>query len=55
MTEFTAFQAAVVADDVYVLTKLSSFEQAVAYLKNEHGENFSFGENNSRVRSVLLY
>ncbi len=46
MAEFNAYQAAVLADDVYALTKLSSLEQAINYLKNEHGEVFSFGKEN---------
>lgn len=46
MAEFTAYQAAVLADDVYALTRLSTLDQAMKYLKNEHGEVFTFGEQN---------
>jgi len=44
MAEFTAYQAAVLADDVYALTRLNNLQQAMTYLKNEHGEVFTFGE-----------
>jgi len=44
MTEFSAYQAAVLADDVYALTKLSSLAQAMTYLKSEHGDVFTFGD-----------
>lgn len=46
MSEFTAVQAAVLADDVYALTKLNSMDQAITYLKNEHGDIFTFGDEN---------
>ncbi len=44
MSEFSAYQAAVLADDVYTLTRLSSLKQAMTYMKNEHGHVFSFDE-----------
>lgn len=42
MSEFTAYQAAVLADDVYALTRLNSLDQAIKYIKNEHGDVFKF-------------
>lgn len=44
MTEFSAYQAAVLADDVYALTKLVSLEHAIKYIESEYRGVFCFGE-----------
>ncbi|PCK08723.1 MAG: lipase [Alteromonadaceae bacterium] len=46
MSEFSAIQAAVLADDVYALTRMNSIKQATTYLKSEHGDIFDFDEKN---------
>jgi len=46
MAEFNAYQAAVLADDVYALTKLTSLDQAMSYLKYEHGDVFELANHN---------
>lgn len=46
MSELKQIQAAVLADDVYALTKLSSIEQAIKLLNYEHGNVFTFSDNN---------
>jgi len=46
MAEFNAYQAAVLADDVYALTKLTSLDQAMSYLKHEHGDVFELANHN---------
>ncbi len=45
MAELSAYQAAVLAEDVYSLTKLGSLEEAMAYMKAEYNNAFTFGEN----------
>lgn len=44
MNEFSGYQAAVLADDVYTLAKLNTSEQATAFLKTKHGGVFTLGE-----------
>ncbi|MEO0972867.1 MAG: lipase family protein [Pseudomonadota bacterium] len=46
MHELSPSQAAVLADDTYTLTRLKTIEQAVTYMKSEHGDVFSFGDQN---------
>ena len=42
MSELTAYQAAVLADDVYALTKLPDIKRAMTYLNDTHGDVFTF-------------
>ena len=46
MNEFSGYQAAVLSDDVYTLTKLKTIQQAVTFLKSKHGDVFSIDEQN---------
>lgn len=46
MSKFSAYQAAVLADDIYALTKLQNIEQAVKYLKNEYGDVLTVADQN---------
>lgn len=46
MTEFSAYQAAVLADDVYAITRLNSLDQAKKYIKSEHGDIFAMSGDN---------
>ncbi|WP_196140810.1 lipase family protein [Aliikangiella sp. G2MR2-5] len=46
MKALQPYQAAALADDVYALTRLSTIEDAIKYLKAEHGDYFDFSPNN---------
>jgi hypothetical protein len=46
MARFSAYQAAVLADDIYALTKLSSLEQAIKYLESQYGNAFTLSDQN---------
>lgn len=45
MKELSATQAAVLADDVYALTKLADLKRAMKYLNDTYGEVFEFSED----------
>jgi len=45
MAELSAYQAAVLADDVYALTRLATLDQAIKYIQAEYGDIFAFGED----------